>query len=117
MSLEERLATMLAERDALEKNYCELFEVPVDGRSNDGDAMLLQEALRGKDNEIRMLEERLAVSSKNVERLNDELLGANLEANVLGQKLQDLQQEHDKLLERWMQRVRVEVDEMNAQLE
>ncbi len=57
------------------------------------------------------------MSSKNVERLNDELLGANLEANVLGQKLQDLQQEHDKLLERWMQRVRVEVDKMNAQLE
>ncbi|KAG0659893.1 autophagy protein 16, interacts with Atg12p-Atg5p [Maudiozyma exigua] len=121
------LAEKLTERDAKHNQYAELFEVikPNDiihgGESIDKENVTIIDTLKSENNDkehnIEDLKERIEVMTKNVERLNDELISTNIENNVLQDKFDNLNEEYNKLVQRWLRKVQKEADEMNENVE
>lgn len=73
--------------------------------------------LKLKDKEIHRLKEIVEVMNKNSERLNDEIISMTIENNVLEDKYSTLNEEHNKLVQRWLSKVQQDADVMNATIE
>ena len=121
------LVDRLVERDKKYNQYAELFEAVKPNElanNNDGTAIentAILDTLKlentEKDHDIEDLKERIEVMTKNVERLNDELISTNIENNVLQDKFDTLNEEYNKLVQRWLKKVQKEADEMNENVE
>ena len=121
------LIDRLTSRDNKHNQYAELFESiqPNDlsgsNGSTDSENTAVLEALKlennEKDHNIEDLKERIEVMTKNVEKLNDELISTNIENNVLQDKFDTLNEEYNKLVQRWLKKVQKEADEMNKNVE
>jgi hypothetical protein len=60
-------------------------------------------------------EDELKQKKKLVEEVHDEMVGLNMELNMLGQEKERLKGENAELVRRWMDRMRVEVDKANKE--
>lgn len=125
-SMDDLLIRRLTDRNDKEAHLNELFQDnsgAIGGNivSHD-DALLntlaiLQKELKSKEQEIRRLEEVIALKNKNTERLNDELISGTIENNVLQQKLSDLKKEHSQLVARWLKKTEKETEAMNSEID
>lgn len=70
------------------------------------DKAALETKLRDREEEIR--EKR-----RLVERVQDEMVGLEMEINVTGEKLLELQRENEELVRRWMETKGREAEKMN----
>ncbi|GMM54735.1 Atg16 protein [Maudiozyma humilis] len=118
------LLQKLQGRDTIESNFSELFEDILPNEDNlDVDKAYVSEyrqlvkhlrsEVQSRDNELVILHERLTVMNKNMEKINDEIIGSSIENNVLQQKYDTLRVEYDKLVQRWLKKVQKEADKMN----
>lgn len=114
----------LQQRDLYEKAHRELLPpltsvttAKTATTSQEVTTELLRQELQRRQTEITALKDRLQVSQRHIQQLNDDLITAQIENNVTATKLSTLRTEHDKLLNRWLARVSVEVDRMNQELE
>lgn len=73
--------------------------------------------LMNKEKELNQLKEVMNVMDKNNERLNDEIISLTIENNVLQEKLNLLNVEHNKLIQRWLLKAQRDADIMNATIE
>lgn len=124
--MEQLYIDRLLERDRLETRFCELFlEFPVIGHGEDNIKQTskdstksavarLRRELGDKDVEIKYLKEVIEVKKKDTEKLNNELISLNIENNLMREKQLELEDEHDKLVKRWLERVHQEFDVLNA---
>lgn len=117
-----KLVQQLKLRDQYEKAHRDLFSSvastsATQSTTDEITTELLREELRRRQTEITELKEHLEVSQRQIQQLNDDLITAQIETNVTTSKLNSLKAEHDKLLNRWLARVKVEVDHMNKELE
>ncbi|KAL3234373.1 Autophagy protein 16 [Nakaseomyces bracarensis] len=113
------LSLRLIERDRYEKAHRDLFKghTELHKSVDQFETEVLRAEVDRRGKEVEVLEERLRVTHRDMERLNDELISAHIETNVATSQLQQLRTEHDKLLERWLARVKLEVEHMNNQLQ
>lgn len=73
--------------------------------------------LKNKEKELSQLKEVMNVMNKNNERLNDEIISLTIENNVLQEKFNLLNVEHNKLIQRWLLKAQRDADIMNATIE
>lgn len=73
--------------------------------------------LMNKEKELSQLKEVMNVMNKNNERLNDEIISLTIENNVLQEKFNLLNVEHNKLIQRWLLKAQRDADIMNATIE
>lgn len=122
------LIKKLLARDRISNSFSELFYKVVPGEDDNAvntvslstDQHLIDNLrieVRAKDNELMALQERISVMTKNIERINDEIIGSSIENNVLQQKYDTLKEEYDKLIQRWLKKVQKEADKMNEHVE
>ncbi|CAB4254493.1 similar to Saccharomyces cerevisiae YMR159C ATG16 Conserved protein that interacts with Atg12p- Atg5p conjugates to form Atg12p-Atg5p-Atg16p multimers [Maudiozyma barnettii] len=120
------LIKKLRDRDQIQDHYNELFNeispnARDDGTSSSSTTHQILGALKKentlKDQSIEDLQERIEIMNKNIERLNDELISTNIENNILQDKFESLNDEYNKLVQRWLQKVQKEADVMNANVE
>ena len=127
--IENTLIARLTRRDLVESNFKELFRaLPLESsdlppekhgdgaRYTDQEDLIdsLKRELRLKEEENAKLKEIIKVMNRDKERVNDELISLNIENNVMQEKLDSLTKEHDKLIQRWLQKVQAEIDKMNS---
>lgn len=119
------LLRRLEHRDQFENQYSTLF---VDVNSENFDTSKnnkaelatvrnLQEQIQSDQIKINKLEEIIKVMHLNQDRLNDELISVSIQNNVLENKYSQLNQEHNKLIQRWLQKVQNDADKMNETIE
>lgn len=108
---------LLQQRNSVESRFKELFcdlqRPHIQTQNQDNLVQQLNKQLESRTQEIQKLRELMALGSKNNSKLNDELISANIENNILSQRLEELSEEHEKLVKRWLERVQIEVQEMN----
>lgn len=125
MELQQLYLERLLVRDSIEKNYSQLFipatfieygnvETPDD---HDEPIKHLQKELYNKEQEINKLRYLLELRFKDNEKLNDEIVGLNIENSLLQEKLDSLQQDYDKIVSRWLKKAQSEADAMNSVLD
>ncbi|CDH15602.1 related to Autophagy-related protein 16 [Zygosaccharomyces bailii] len=119
------LIERLLERDSIESRFQELFIVPEavrvsdKGREIPNDTLTttisrLRSELKSKQNQIASLREVINVKNKDSEKLNDEIISLNIENNILQKKFEELEEEHNKLVKRWLDKVQKDVETLNA---
>ncbi|AQZ09294.1 ATG16 (YMR159C) [Zygosaccharomyces parabailii] len=119
------LIERLLERDKIESRFQELFIVPEPvresgkGREIPNDTLTttisrLRLELKSKQNQIASLKEVINVKNKDSEKLNDEIISLNIENNILQKKFEELEEEHNKLVKRWLDKVQKDVETLNA---
>lgn len=123
----ESLLLCLKKRDLVESRFSELFqdikagEAATDRILEDSQVINLLDNLKtdlkSKDQHIDRLQERIGIMNKHIEKLNDELISTNIENNIVQEKYKNLNQEHNKLVQRWLQKVQSEADAMNARMD
>lgn len=127
----ESLLQRLTLRNEIEGHYKELFqdvtsltnnnEFGTNATVTNGKLVSIidsyREELKAKDQEIDRLKEIAEVMNKNNERLNDEMISMTIENNVLEDKFNTLNEEHTKLVQRWLSKVQQDADVMNATIE
>ncbi|EGV65300.1 autophagy protein 16, interacts with Atg12p-Atg5p [Yamadazyma tenuis] len=67
-------------------------------------------ALKGK---ITSLTFEIAEKNKAIETINDELLSCNIQNNILSKTADDLTEENESLVQRWMERVKLDAEKLN----
>ncbi|QLG72426.1 hypothetical protein HG535_0D01340 [Zygotorulaspora mrakii] len=123
--MDQGYITKLQDRDVIESRFCDLFrDVPIALRDEDINATKqnnlkstvnrLRKELKDKDAEVRSLREVIKVKNNDSEKLNNELISLNIENNLVGHKYAQLEEEHEKLVKRWLERVHQEFDVLNA---
>lgn len=123
--MEYELLESIRVRDLVDKRFSQLFEevplVPKLEKAGEGDTNVkessiknLKDYLKLRDEEVYKLKDILSLKNRDTERLNDELLSANIESNLLQERLEKLQQEYDRLIERWLLKAQKEADTMNS---
>lgn len=119
------LIDRLLERDKIESRFQELFIVPEPVRESDkgreipNDTLTttisrLRTELKSRQNQIASLKEVINVKNKDSEKLNDEIISLNIENNILQKKFEELEEEHNKLVKRWLDKVQRDVETLNA---
>lgn len=61
--------------------------------------------------------DQLQQTRDTVSRLNDELVASEIENNLLQKKIDSLESENKELLNRWLAKMQLEVDEVNRKNE
>ncbi|AMD21719.1 HFL137Wp [Eremothecium sinecaudum] len=120
----ELFLKLLCHRDTIEKNFSHLFTpaLVIDINStpvtkHDDHMKHLRRELRNKEIEVIKLQEIVQVGLRDKERLNDEIIGLNIENSLLQDKLDSLQCDYDKLIKRWLLKAQNEADAMNQVLQ
>lgn len=123
------LLERLQQRDKVESRFQELFielkPSPESGfvaELNDNGTLTvtltrLRKELKGKELQISSLREIINVKNKDFEKLNDEIISLSIENNLLQKKFGDLEEEHNKLVKRWLDKVQQDVEKLNANLQ
>lgn len=117
----------LLQRDVIESRFSNLFKDPATGdesftgkgnSQNTINAAIskLRKELKDKETEVRRLKEVIEIKNKNAENLNNELISLNIENNLIGKRFLDLEEEHEKLVQRWLAKVQQDVETLNANL-
>ena len=129
--MDKRLIERLAKRDEIEGKYAELFQKVslTDQNLKKGDASRdtdstrdllnstiarLRKELKDKDTNVNRLKEVIEVKKQDSEKLNNEIISLTIENNLTSKRFADLEEEHDKLVKRWVARVQQDVDKLNA---
>ncbi|CCE93651.1 Atg16p TDEL_0G02840 [Torulaspora delbrueckii] len=129
--MDKRLIERLAKRDEIEGRYAELFQKVslTDQNLKKGDASRdtdstrdllnstiarLRKELKDKDTNVNRLKEVIEVKKQDSEKLNNEIISLTIENNLTSKRFADLEEEHDKLVKRWVARVQQDVDKLNA---
>lgn len=121
------LIERLLQRDRIESRFQELFTTPEYAwELNKGDEFSsdtltttidrLRKELRSKEDQITSLKEVINVKNKDSEKLNDEIISLNIENNILQTRFKELEDEHDKLVKRWLIKVQKDVETLNSNL-
>lgn len=129
--MDKLLIERLAKRDEIEGRYAELFQKVslTDQNLKKGDASRdtdstrdllnstiarLRKELKDKDTNVNRLKEVIEVKKQDSEKLNNEIISLTIENNLTSKRFADLEEEHDKLVKRWVARVQQDVDKLNA---
>lgn len=123
--MDELLIERLLKRDETESRFSELFEKVILSRTGAVKKTSSEDSLRqtvtrlrkelgDKDAEIRKMREVISVKNKDFEKLNDELISLTIENNLTTKRFTELENEHDKLVKRWVAKVQEDVDRLNA---
>lgn len=129
--MDKLLIERLAKRDEIEGKYAELFQKVslTDQNLKKGDASRdtdstrdllnstiarLRKELKDKDTNVNRLKEVIEVKKQDSEKLNNEIISLTIENNLTSKRFADLEEEHDKLVKRWVARVQQDVDKLNA---
>lgn len=121
--MSDDLLRRLQHRDRYEKQYSQLFvsvgeTLQAGGQQAElATVRRLQEQIQRDRVKINKLEEIIRVMQLDQDRLNDELISVNIQNNVLESKYLQLTKEHDKLIQRWLQKVQNDADKMNETIE
>lgn len=123
------LLERLQQRDKVESRFQELFielkpspESDFVAELNDNGTLTvtltrLRKELKGKELQISSLREIINVKNKDFEKLNDEIISLSIENNLLQKRFRDLEEEHNKLVKRWLDKVQQDVEKLNANLQ
>lgn len=123
------LIERLSQRDRIESRFKELFVEPKlgpkcssDGGETSSDVLTttlarLRKELKSKESQISRLQEVINVKNKASEKLNDEIISLNIENNLLQKRFGELEEEHNKLVKRWLDKVQQDVEKLNANLQ
>lgn len=123
------LVERLRQRDNIEYRFQELFTEPKPGPKSELDGELksnetlvttlgrLRKELKGKELQISSLGEVINVKNKDFEKLNDELISLNIENNLLQSRFVELEEEHNKLVKRWLDKVQQDIEKLNSNLQ
>lgn len=129
--MDKLLIERLAKRDEIEGRYAELFQkvILTDQNLKRGDALKntdntrdllnstiarLRKELKDKDTNVSRLKEVIEVKKQDSEKLNNEIISLTIENNLTSKRFAELEEEHDKLVKRWVARVQQDVDKLNA---
>lgn len=129
--MDKLLIERLAKRDEIESRYAELFQkvILTDQNLKKGDATRetdsasdllnttiarLRKELKHKDANVSRLKEVIEVKKQDSEKLNNEIISLTIENNLTSKRFAELEEEHDKLVKRWVARVQQDVDKLNA---
>lgn len=129
--MDKLLIERFAKRDEIEGKYAELFQKVslTDQNLKKGDASRdtdstrdllnstiarLRKELKDKDTNVNRLKEVIEVKKQDSEKLNNEIISLTIENNLTSKRFADLEEEHDKLVKRWVARVQQDVDKLNA---
>ncbi|CAR25765.1 hypothetical protein ZYGR_0A03340 [Zygosaccharomyces rouxii] len=127
--MDSALLERLLQRDRIESRFQELFIEPKPGPNTQSDRELtsndtltitlarLRKELKGKELQIASLREVINVKNKDSEKLNDEIISLNIENNLLQKRFGELEEEHNKLVKRWLDKVQQDVEKLNANLQ
>lgn len=130
--MDKSLREKLLKRDKIESRYSELFHkvILADQGPSQDDAlkdtskdphqsiiMRQRKELKQKNTEISRLKEIIEIKKKDSEKLNDEIISLSIENNLTSKRFSELEEEHDKLVKRWVARVQQDVDKLNADFE
>ncbi|SCU97046.1 LAFA_0G09472g1_1 [Lachancea sp. 'fantastica'] len=121
--MEDILLQKLTERDAIEKNFSELFEkasASLDKPETQGShdpLTALRKELENCERSIADLVATLKLKNKDSERLNDEIITLNIENNLLQERYEKVRRERDEIVTRWLKKAQLEADTMNETLE
>lgn len=92
--------------DKLQKAMTELGDLRGQVARLTSEAAIYKRAAR--DNE-----EKAQLTKDTVKQLHDDILAYQIELNMANQKLQELQQEHQALVQRWLDKAAQEADQLN----
>lgn len=129
--MDKLLIERLAKRDEIESRYAELFQkvILTDQNLKKGDATRetdsasdllnttiarLRKELKHKDANVSRLKEVIEIKKQDSEKLNNEIISLTIENNLTSKRFAELEEEHDKLVKRWVARVQQDVDKLNA---
>lgn len=129
--MDKLLIERLTKRDEIESRYAELFQkvILTDQNLKKGDATRetdsasdllnttiarLRKELKHKDANVSRLKEVIEVKKQDSEKLNNEIISLTIENNLTSKRFAELEEEHDKLVKRWVARVQQDVDKLNA---
>lgn len=129
--MDKLLIERLAKRDEIEGRYAELFQkvILTDQNLKRGDALKntdntrdllnstiarLRKELKDKDTNVSRLKEVIEVKKQDSEKLSNEIISLTIENNLTSKRFAQLEEEHDKLVKRWVARVQQDVDKLNA---
>ncbi|CEP61508.1 Atg16p LALA0_S03e04412g [Lachancea lanzarotensis] len=122
--MERILQQKLIERDAIEKNFSELFETASALQENGEFQQELPDPLTDMRKELASRERNIAdlvatlkLKNKDSERLNDEIITLNIENNLLQERYEKVRQERDDIVARWLKKAQLEADTMNETLD
>ncbi|AET40358.1 Atg16p Ecym_5622 [Eremothecium cymbalariae DBVPG len=121
IALQQLYLVRLRERDRINQNYSQLFPIAIlidnddypTPNAQDTSIRNLRMELRSKEQENQKLKDIIQLRNKDYGKLNDEIIGLNLENSLLQEKLASLQNEYDILIERWLAKAQLEADAMN----
>lgn len=125
--MDELYIERLLQRDIIESRFSNLFKNAVigdesaTGKENPQKTIKtatskLRKELKDKEAELQKLKEVIEIKNKNAENMNNELISLNIENNLMGKRFVDLEEEHEKLVKRWLAKVQQDVETLNATL-
>lgn len=65
------------------------------------------------ERKIEHLNMEITEKNKSIELINDELLMNQIQLNVLNEKIENLTKENTSLIQRWMEKVKMDADKLN----
>lgn len=117
--MNEILFERLKARDEIEKRFSNLFVEPSVNQGARHEKALeeqfaaLKAELESKDRELDDYKMTLKLKNKDAGLLHDEIITLTIENNLLQDKLEKTKVEYDKIVQRWLDKVQQEADNMN----
>lgn len=74
---------------------------------------MLNRAVTRLTNKLNNQTEEYQHKNKSIELINDEILSLSIQNNLLTDKVDKLEKENGDLVERWIEKVKADVDKMN----